>query len=102
MKKFFFYKFSFFVLVVILFWVKMYLFYKIEFNFGVKGIIQEIFLVFNLFLSVVFFLGLVLFVKGCKLVIIMLIIDFVMIFVLYVNILFYCFFDDFLIFLNIK
>lgn len=102
MKKLFSYKLSFFVLAVILFWAKTYLSYKTEFNLGVKGTTQEILLVFNPFSSAVFFLGLALLAKGRKSAIIMLIIDFVMTFVLYANILFYRFFDDFLTFPNIK
>ena len=92
MKKLFSYKLSFFVLAVILFWAKTYLSYKTEFNLGVKGTTQEILLIFNPFSSAVFFLGLALLAKGRKSAIIMLIIDFLMTFVLYANILFYRFF----------
>lgn len=102
MKKLFSYKLSFFVLAVILFWAKTYLSYQTEFNLGVKGTTQEILLLINPFSSAIVFLGLALFAKGRKSAIIMLIIDFVMTFILYANILFYRFFDDFLTFPNIK
>ncbi|MGV3273090.1 LTA synthase family protein [Bacillus sp. CIS52] len=102
MKKLFSYRLSFFVLAIILFWAKTYLAYHAEFNLGVKGPTQQFLLVINPFSSAIFFLGLALFAKGRKSAIIMVIIDFIMTFILYANILFYRFFDDFLTFPNLK
>ncbi|MEC3608157.1 LTA synthase family protein [Bacillus glycinifermentans] len=102
MKKIFSHKLSFFLLAVIFVWAKTYASYLLEFNLGVKGSTQQFLLFINPLSFTIVFLGLALFAKGRRAAIWMIILDAVMTFVLYANILFYRFFDDFLTFANLK
>ncbi|MGN7376559.1 LTA synthase family protein [Bacillus altitudinis] len=102
MKKIFANKYSFFVLAVLLFWAKSYTAYKMDFNLGVKGSFQEGLLLLNPFSSAIVFLGLALFLKGRKSAIVLIVIDFIMTALLYANVAYYRFFDDFLTFPTMK
>ncbi|NHM31078.1 LTA synthase family protein [Neobacillus terrae] len=84
----------FFAAAVVLFWIKTYSAYKIEFNLGIENTLQQFLLFINPISSALFFFGLgLLFKKRAKLVII--IMDFLLSFLLYANIVYYRFFNDF-------
>jgi lipoteichoic acid synthase len=100
MKKLFSNKLSFFFLAVVFVWAKTYISYLWEFNLGVKGGLQQFLLFLNPFSAAIVFFGLALFAKGRVSAIMILILDVVMTLILYANILFYRFFDDFLTFSN--
>lgn len=86
---------SFFVIAVLLFWIKTYAAYQIEFNLGIDNKLQKFLLLINPLSSALFFLGLaLLFKKHTKLV--MVIINFILSFLLYANIAYYRFFNDFI------
>jgi lipoteichoic acid synthase len=87
---------GFFFLAVILFWVKTYAAYANEFNLGVSGTMQKFLLFFNPLSSALFFLGLALFAKGRRAFIWIIVIDFILTFILYANIVYYRFFSDFI------
>ncbi|MDA7025224.1 LTA synthase family protein [Bacillus sp. CLL-7-23] len=102
MKKIISHKLSFFLLAVVLVWAKTYASYLVEFNLGVKGLTQQILLFINPFSFTIVLLGLGLFLKGRRSAVWIISINAVMTFVLYANIMFYRFFDDFLTFANLK
>jgi lipoteichoic acid synthase len=86
---------TFFVIAVVLFWMKTYAAYRIEFKLGIDNNLQKFLLFLNPLSSSLFFLGLaLLFKKRTKLV--MIIIDFLLSFLLYANIVYYRFFNDFI------
>ncbi|KIL45090.1 LTA synthase family protein [Jeotgalibacillus soli] len=101
MKKIFSDKLSFFWLAVILVWAKTYASYFLEFNLGVKGALQHFLLFLNPFSTAILILSIGLFAKGRKAAIAVLILDAILTLVLYSNIIFYRFFDDFLTLSNI-
>lgn len=82
--------------VVILFWLKTYIVYRIEFNLGVENGLQEFLLFINPISSAMFFLGIALFFKGRKRYWAFLVIDALMSLLLYANVCYYRFFDDFI------
>ncbi|MDP4170607.1 MAG: LTA synthase family protein [Bacillota bacterium] len=85
----------FFIIAVVLFWIKTYTAYKIEFNLGIENSLQQFLLLINPISSALFFFGIsFLFKKHMKLVII--ITNFLMSFWLYANIAYYRFFTDFI------
>ncbi|WP_042455741.1 LTA synthase family protein [Neobacillus dielmonensis] len=87
--------FTFFVIAVVLFWIKTYAAYQIEFNLGIDNKLQEFLLVINPLSSALFFFGIaLLFKKRTKLV--MIITNFILSFLLYANIAYYRFFSDFI------
>ena len=84
----------FFAVAVVLFWIKTYSAYKIEFNLGIENTLQQFLLFINPISSALFFFGIgLLFKKRAKLVII--IMDFLLSLLLYANIVYYRFFNDF-------
>ncbi|WP_186576383.1 LTA synthase family protein [Aquibacillus kalidii] len=87
---------SFFLLAVVFLWAKTYISYQFEFNLGVEGPMQQFLLLINPISSAVVFLGLALFLKGRRAAITMILIDTIMTIVLYSNIVYYRFFDDFI------
>lgn len=89
-------KMTFFFIAVVLFWAKSYLAYLTEFNLGIQNDMQRFLLFLNPSSSALFFLGIALLFKGRKQYIIMIIVDFIMTFILFANIVFYRFFNDFL------
>ncbi len=85
----------FFGIAVVLFWVKTYAAYRIEFKLGIDNNLQKFLLAINPISSALFFLGLaLLFKKRTKLVLI--ITEFILSFLLYANIVYYRFFNDFI------
>jgi lipoteichoic acid synthase len=86
---------AFFAIAVVLFWIKTYAAYQIEFNLGIDNNLQKFLLLINPISSALFFFGIaLLFKKHSKLV--MIIINFLMSFLLYANIAYYRFFTDFI------
>ncbi|KMY52874.1 glycerol phosphate lipoteichoic acid synthase [Bacillus sp. FJAT-27231] len=86
----------FFSLAVILLWLKTYAAYQIEFDLGIDNIMQKFLLFINPISSAVLFLAFALFAKGRKSFILMIVIDFLLSFLLYANIVYYRFFTDFI------
>ncbi|WP_445487213.1 LTA synthase family protein [Niallia sp. 03133] len=87
---------SFFLIAIILFWIKTYVAYKVEFNLGVTGAFQQFLLVINPISSALFFIGLALFIKGKAQPIMIIIMTSLMSSLLYANIVYYRFFTDFI------
>ncbi|WP_251553719.1 LTA synthase family protein [Neobacillus muris] len=86
---------TFFAIAVVLFWIKTYAAYQIEFNLGIDNSLQEFLLAINPLSSALFFFGIaLLFKKRTKLV--MIITNFILSFLLYANIAYYRFFSDFI------
>ncbi|WP_373893424.1 LTA synthase family protein [Virgibacillus natechei] len=96
MKKFLSTKMGFFTIAVVLFWIKTYIIYSVEFSLGVSNGIQEFLLFFNPLSSGLIFLGLALFAKGKKAGIWVMIIDAILTFILYANVVFYRANSDFI------
>ena len=88
--------FGFFILAVILFWLKTYTAYRQEFNLGVENGMQEFLLFINPISSAVFVFGLALLAKGRKAYRWMISLNFLMSFLLFANIMYYRFFTDFI------
>lgn len=87
---------GFFLLAVILLWIKTYFVYKVEFDLGINNNLQEILLFINPISSAVLFLGLALFSRGRNTFIWMIAIQLILSFILYANIIYYRFFTDFI------
>lgn len=86
---------SFFAIAVVLFWIKTYATYQIEFKLGIDNGLQKFLLAINPISSALFFFGLaLLFKKRMKLVLI--ITNFILSFLLYANVVYYRFFNDFI------
>ncbi|WP_223595477.1 LTA synthase family protein [Neobacillus bataviensis] len=86
---------TFFAIAVVLFWIKTYAAYQIEFNLGIDNSLQKFLLLINPLSSALFFFGIaLLFKKRTKLV--MIITNFFLSFLLYANIAYYRFFNDFI------
>ncbi len=96
MKKFFSKHSSFFLIAIILFWMKTYIAYKVEFSLGVEGALQQFLLFLNPLSSALFFIGLALFIKGKAQSIMIVVISGIMSALLYANIVYYRFFTDFI------
>ncbi|MGE8206390.1 LTA synthase family protein [Heyndrickxia sp. NPDC080065] len=89
-------KFSLFYLVVVLFWIKSYAVYQVEFNLDIKNSMQAFLLFFNPISSALFFFGFALFFKGRARSIAMIVIDVVLSILLYANVCYYRFFNNFI------
>lgn len=89
-------KYAFFILAVVLLWFKTYIVYRLEFNLGISNDLQKFLLFINPISSSLFFLGIALFFKGRKSHWLIIIIDFLLSFVLYANVVYYRFFNDFI------
>lgn len=89
-------KFTFFFLAVVLFWLKTYVVYRLEFQLGIDNGMQQFLLLINPISSALFFLGIGLFFKGKARLWVTIIIEFVMSLFLYANVVYYRFFNDFL------
>lgn len=96
MKEFLSTKMGFFAIALVLFWIKTYIIYSTEFDLGVSNGLQEFLLFFNPLSSGLIFLGLALFAKGRRSGVWVIIIDFIMTFILYANVVFYRFYSDFI------
>jgi lipoteichoic acid synthase len=89
-------KLSFFFLAVILFWLKTYAVYLAEFNLGITDIVQTFLLFVNPISSALFFLGIALLFKGRKRSIAIIVINLILSIILYANVCYYRFFNDFI------
>lgn len=87
---------GFFILAVVLFWLKTYTGYLVEFNLGIENAMQKFLLLINPISSAIFFFGLALFAKGKRAYIWTIVLNFFLSFVLYANIVYYRFFNDFI------
>ncbi|SES99950.1 lipoteichoic acid synthase [Oceanobacillus limi] len=96
MKKIFTSKISFFFVAVILLWIKSYFIYVTEFRLDIKGGVQEFLLFFNPLSSALIFLGLALFAKGKRAGIWIILIDTIMSILLYANVVYYRFNNDYI------
>lgn len=90
-------KFTIYTLLVLLFWGKTYLVYRNEFKLGIDNGIQEFLLFLNPLSSAIFFFAFaLLFKKTRSRFWAFVIIDFLLSFVLYANVVYYRFFNDFI------
>ncbi|WP_047981520.1 LTA synthase family protein [Ornithinibacillus contaminans] len=96
MKNIFRSKMSFFFVAVILLWLKSYLIYVNEFNLDVQNDTQAFLLFFNSLSSALIFLGIGLFAKGKRAGIWVIIIDSLMSILLYANVVYYRFNNDYI------
>ncbi|WP_345807123.1 LTA synthase family protein [Bacillus pumilus] len=87
---------GFFVIAVILLWLKTYSAYLIEFKLGISNVLQHILLFVNPISSSLFFLGFALLFKKKWHSAAIIVIHFFMSFLLYANIVYYRFFNDFI------
>ncbi|WP_243299266.1 LTA synthase family protein [Bacillus litorisediminis] len=87
---------GFFFLAVIMLWLKTYIVQLTQFDLGVENTFQEFLLLLNPLGSSMLFLGLAFFARGKKKYIWLIIIDFVLSFLLYANVMYYRFFNDFI------
>jgi lipoteichoic acid synthase len=87
---------SFFFIAVILFWIKTYITYRIEFNLGIDNSIQKFLLFINPISSALLFLGISLLFKNRTQKIVLIVIEFLLSFILYANVAYYRFFNDFI------
>lgn len=94
--------YGFFILAVILFWLKTYMAYQLDFKLGIENLMQNILLLINPISATVFFFGLALFAKGRRSFIWMIVIDFLLTFVLFANVVYYRFFSDFITLPNLN
>ena len=88
----------FFFIAVIFLWMKTYIVQLTQFNLGIENSLQEFLLFLNPLGSSILFLGLASFFKGRRKYIWLIVIDFLLSFLLYANVLYYRFFNDFLTF----
>ncbi|WP_050615196.1 LTA synthase family protein [Bacillus testis] len=96
MSRFFSKRMTFFWLAVVLFTVKTYVSYQIEFNLGIKNVLQSFLLVINPISSAIIIFGLLfLFSKSRRAGGYLLTGYFLLTFLLYANVLYYRFFNDF-------
>jgi lipoteichoic acid synthase len=89
---------GFFFLAVFLLWMKTYIVQLTQFDLGIENSIQKFLLFINPLGSALLLLGLAFFFKGRKKYIGLIVIDFLLSVLLYANILFYRFFNDFITF----
>ncbi len=87
---------GFFLLAVILLWIKTYAAQLTQFDLGIENSLQKFLLFINPLGSALLFLSLSLLIKGRKKYIWLIGIDFLLSFLLYANIVFYRFFNDFI------
>ncbi|MGW9102336.1 LTA synthase family protein [Priestia megaterium] len=84
-----------FFLITAVFWLKTYTIYQVEFSLGIENSIQKFLLFINPISSTLFFFSFALFFKGKARNRTYLIIHFILSFVLYGNVVYYRFFNDF-------
>jgi lipoteichoic acid synthase len=86
---------AFFILAIVLFWIKTYVSYRIEFKLGIDDKLQQFLLAINPLSSALLFLGFALLSKKHTKKI-MILINFLLSFLLYANIVYYRYFNDFI------
>src|SRR3954452_4904230 len=87
---------GFFLLSVFFLWIKTYVVQLTQFDLGIENSLQKFLLFINPLGSALLFLGFAFFFKGRKKYIALIVIDFLLSILLYANILFYRFFNDFI------
>lgn len=87
---------GFFVLAVVLLWLKTYYVQLTQFELGIESTFQQLLLFINPLGSSILFLSFAFFFKGKKKYTILIIIDFLLTFILFANVLFHRFFSDFI------
>ncbi|MCF6137900.1 LTA synthase family protein [Pseudalkalibacillus berkeleyi] len=89
-------KYQIIILTGVLLWIKSYLVYKISFDLKIENAVQELILLINPLSSVVFIMAFALFFSGRARNIATLILNLVASFVLFANMVYYRFFNDFI------
>ncbi|WP_042457154.1 LTA synthase family protein [Neobacillus dielmonensis] len=87
---------GFFILTAVLLWMKTYLAQLTQFDLGIDNSLQKVLLFFNPLGSALLFLGFASFFKGRKKYICLLSIDLLLSFLLFANVVYYRFFNDFI------
>ncbi len=87
---------GFFLVAVLLFWLKTYVVYKTKFSLGVSGSFQQVLLFVNPISFTLLLFGISLFSNGRKSYIILLVTDFIMTLWLFANVVYYREFSDFM------
>ena len=87
---------SIFFIAVLLFWLKTYVVYELEFTLGIDNKMQEFLLFINPLSSALLFLGVSLLFKKRGANVMLVLMNFVLSFVLYANVVYYRFFNDFI------
>ncbi|MDF2856852.1 MAG: sulfatase, partial [Neobacillus sp.] len=87
---------GFFFLAVFFLWMKTYIAQVTQFDLGIENTIQQLLLFINPLGSSLLFLGFALLFKGRKKYIWLIVFDFILSFLLYANVLYYRFFNDFI------
>nr|WP_263327620.1 LTA synthase family protein [Neobacillus sp. Marseille-Q6967] len=87
---------GFFLLAVFFLWIKTYLAQLTQFDLGIDNTLQKFLLFINPLGSSLLFLGLAFFFKGRKKYIALIVIDFLLSFLLFANVVYYRFFNDFI------
>ncbi|ALC91804.1 glycerol phosphate lipoteichoic acid synthase [Bacillus sp. FJAT-18017] len=87
---------GFFLLAVVLLWIKTYVVQSTQFDLGIDNALQQFLLFFNPLGSSLFFLGLAFLFKGKRKYTVLLSFYFILSFLLYANVLYYRFFNDFI------
>ncbi len=85
-----------FFLIVVLFWLKTYAAYQIEFSLGIDNKLQEFLLFINPLSSALIFLGIALLFKGKIQSTVLIVMNLVLSILLYANVVYYRFFSDFI------
>ena len=86
----------FFFTAVLLLWIKTYIVQLTQFDLGIENSLQKFLLILNPLGSAILFLGFAWFFKGKGKYIWLIVIDFLLTFLLYANVLYYRFFNDFI------
>src|SRR5690606_34147551 len=86
----------FYILAVVLLWIKTYIAQLTQFDLGVEGTLQEFLLLLNPLGTAMLFLGIAFFFKGRRRYIGLIIIDLIMSILLYANVAFYREFRNFI------
>lgn len=87
---------GFFLLTVFFLWMKTYIAQLTQFDLGIDNTLQKFLLFINPLGSSLLFLGFALFFKGRKKYIALIVIDFLLSFLLFANVVYYRFFNDFI------
>ncbi|MGD6940598.1 LTA synthase family protein [Cytobacillus gottheilii] len=86
----------FFIAAVLMLWLKTYIVQLTQFELGIESVLQQFLLLLNPLGSSLLFLGLAFLFKGKKKFIALIVIDFLMSALLFANVMFYRFFNDFI------
>lgn len=89
-------KMGFYWIAVVLLWIKTYIIYLAEFNLDPANVIQYVLMFFNPISSAILFLGFGLFAKGKKAGVYIIVIDVILSIILYANVVYYRFNNDFI------